>query len=71
MSGWTGSNSTESGVQCTPSMIVPSLMAIRCFLVTTPFTVAIYLQLQSLKALGIQNTTPADCHPLIPRNAIL
>lgn len=43
-SGCVGKSSTESGVQCMPSISVPSLMAIRCRLRTPPSIVAIYLQ---------------------------
>lgn len=55
-----GNNSTESGVQWTPSMIVPSLMANKCRLLTTPFIVAIYLQshMQLLKCRGYPRIKP-------------
>ena len=43
ISGCRGSSSTESGVQWTPSMTVPSLMAIKCRLLTSPSITAIYL----------------------------
>lgn len=43
-SGCPGSSSTLSGVQWTPSIIVPSLMAIKCRLWTSPSIVAMYLE---------------------------
>lgn len=44
ISGCLGSNSTESGVQWIPSITAPSLIAIKCRLVTMPSIAAIYLQ---------------------------
>lgn len=46
--GCDGSSSTESGVQWTPSITVPSLIAIKCRLLTTPSIVAMYLYIKVL-----------------------
>lgn len=48
LSGCGGSGSTASGVQWTPSITVPSLIAIKCRLLTTPSIVAMYLDVKVL-----------------------